>query len=87
VLRVSDEDPGMLRYLAELDIVPGAELVVEGREPFGGPITCRLGRSLRSVGPELAAHVRVEEVAEPATALAPEAAPRKKGGARTPQKE
>ncbi len=62
VLRVSDEDPGMLRYLAELDIVPGAELVVEGREPFGGPIACRLGQSLKSVGPELAAHVRVEEV-------------------------
>jgi len=64
VLRVSDEDPGMLRYLAEIDIVPGAELIVEGREPFGGPITLRLGQTLRSVGPELATHVRVEEIAE-----------------------
>jgi DtxR family Mn-dependent transcriptional regulator len=64
VLRVSDEDPGMLRYLAAIDIVPGAELIVEGREPFGGPITLRVGQTLRSVGPELATHVRVEEIAE-----------------------
>jgi DtxR family Mn-dependent transcriptional regulator len=63
VIRVSDEDPGMLRYLAALDIVPGAELVIEGREPFGGPISIRIGAALRSVGPELAGHVRVEEVA------------------------
>jgi DtxR family transcriptional regulator, Mn-dependent transcriptional regulator len=63
VIRVSDEDPGMLRYLAALDIVPGAELVIETREPFGGPISIRIGAVLRSVGPELAGHVRVEEAA------------------------
>jgi DtxR family transcriptional regulator, Mn-dependent transcriptional regulator len=66
VLRVSDEDPRMLRYLAEIDIIPGASVVVEGREPFGGPITLRLGETVRSVGLELAAHVRVEEIAAPA---------------------
>jgi hypothetical protein len=37
---------------------------VEGREPFGGPISLRLGEILRSVGPELATHVRVEEISE-----------------------
>jgi DtxR family Mn-dependent transcriptional regulator len=66
VIRVSDEDAGMLRYLAEMGIVPGVLLTVEGREPFGGPITLRLGDATRSVGPELAGHVRVEEVEDPA---------------------
>ena len=63
ILRVSDEDPGMLRYLGEMGILPGEEVTVEGREPFGGPITLRVGGAIRSVGPELAAHVRVEEMA------------------------
>ena len=66
VIRVSDEDAGMLRYLAEMGIVPGALLTVEGREPFGGPITLRIGQTIRSVGPELASHVRAEEVVDPA---------------------
>jgi DtxR family Mn-dependent transcriptional regulator len=64
ILRVSDEDGEMLRYLAGMDIVPGVEVVVEGREPFGGPIALRVGKELRSVGPELATHIRVEELAE-----------------------
>ena len=66
VIRVSDEDAGMLRYLAEMGIVPGVLVTVEGREPFGGPITLRLGDATRSVGPELAGHVRVEELEDPA---------------------
>jgi DtxR family Mn-dependent transcriptional regulator len=67
ILRVSDEDGEMLRYLAGMDIVPGVEVVVEGREPFGGPISLRVGTQLRSLGPELATHIRVEELAEPTT--------------------
>ena len=62
IIRVSDEDPGMLRYLGEMGILPGAVVIVEGREPFGGPITLRIGETVRSVGPELAAHIRVEAV-------------------------
>ncbi len=62
IVRVSDEDPGMLRYLGEMGILPGERVTVEGREPFGGPIALRVGTALRSGGPELAAHVRVEEV-------------------------
>jgi DtxR family Mn-dependent transcriptional regulator len=33
VVRVSDDDPEMLRYLAELEIIPGAEIVVVSRAP------------------------------------------------------
>jgi DtxR family Mn-dependent transcriptional regulator len=62
VVRVSDKNPAMLRYLAEADIVPGAELTVMGRVPFGGPINVMLGENIRAIGAELAQQVRVEEV-------------------------
>ena len=60
VVRVSDEDASMLRYLAELDLMPGADLTLLARAPFGGPLTVRLRAGDRIVGQELAAAVRVE---------------------------
>lgn len=60
VVEVSDDDPSMLRYLAELDLTPGAVVTCVGRAPFGGPITVRLGDAERALGPELAQAVRVE---------------------------
>jgi len=60
VVRVADEDAQRLRYLAELDIVLGAEVEVTARAPYQGPITIQLGTGERVVGPALAAQVRVE---------------------------
>ena len=57
VVRVADEDPAMLRYLAELSVVPGKRVTVKARAPYGGPITLVVGRAEISVGPALAAHV------------------------------
>ena len=39
VVRVSDEDGGLLRHLAELSLVPGAEVTVIDRAPYGGALT------------------------------------------------
>ena len=63
VVRVSDEDPEMLRYLGELAITPGAELLIVSKAPFDGPITLRIGSVLHSIGPALAAQVMVEPLA------------------------
>jgi DtxR family Mn-dependent transcriptional regulator len=60
VVRVSDEDGAMLRYLAELGILPGTEVTVVAREPYGGPIGIEVGGARRAVGPALAAQVLVE---------------------------
>ena len=57
VMRVTDEDPAMLRYLADLSVVPGKRVTVKSRAPYGGPITLAVGRQEVSVGPALAAHV------------------------------
>ena len=59
VVRVSDDDPEMLRYLAELQITPGAELLIVSKAPFDGPIMLRIGTTLHSIGPALAAQVMV----------------------------
>ncbi|HJP60371.1 MAG TPA: metal-dependent transcriptional regulator [Gemmatimonadaceae bacterium] len=64
VVRVSDEDPEMLRYLAELSIVPGKRLTVKSRAPFDGPITLIIARQELSIGPALAAQVMVAPVAD-----------------------
>jgi DtxR family Mn-dependent transcriptional regulator len=58
-VRVSDADPAMLRYLAERGVVPGEALTLVDRQPFGGPLTVRLGEAEHALGPELAAAMRV----------------------------
>jgi DtxR family Mn-dependent transcriptional regulator len=57
---VSDSDPAMLRHLAERDIVPGVTLTLTERQPFGGPLTVRVGAQHHHIGGQLAAAMRVE---------------------------
>jgi DtxR family Mn-dependent transcriptional regulator len=64
VVRVADEDPEMLRYLAELAIVPGKRVTVKARAPYDGPITVSVGRQELSIGPALAAQVLVAPIAD-----------------------
>lgn len=58
--RVSDSDPGMLRYLAERGIGPGDELEVVARAPYGGPVEVRVDDAVHPLGVELAAAIRVD---------------------------
>lgn len=67
VVRVSDDDPSLLRYLGELGIVPGAGVRVLDRAPFDGPITLRIGREDRPIGVALAAQILVDESSAPRT--------------------
>jgi DtxR family Mn-dependent transcriptional regulator len=64
VVRVADEDPAMLRYLAELAIVPGKRVTVKSRAPYDGPITLSIGRHELSIGPALASQVLVDPLAD-----------------------
>jgi DtxR family transcriptional regulator, Mn-dependent transcriptional regulator len=59
-VRVSDSDPNMLRYLAELGITPGDRFEVVDRQPFGGPLFVRFHDRVHALGGELAAAMRVE---------------------------
>jgi DtxR family transcriptional regulator, Mn-dependent transcriptional regulator len=65
-VRVSDEDPDMLRYLAEQGIALGDGLEVVDRQPFGGPLFVRFGEHTHALGDRLARAMRVAEVTRPA---------------------
>jgi DtxR family Mn-dependent transcriptional regulator len=62
-VRVSDADPEMLRYLANLGISPGEHLRVLDHQPFGGPLLVGFGadhRQRHTLGGRLARAMRVE---------------------------
>jgi DtxR family Mn-dependent transcriptional regulator len=54
VSRVPDGDPELLRYLAELGLVPGAGVEVVAHAPFGGPVMVRTDRGDHAISRELA---------------------------------
>jgi DtxR family Mn-dependent transcriptional regulator len=60
LVRVSDSDPAMLRYLAELGIAPGDTFEVVERQPFDGPLFVRFGDDVHALGGALASAMRVE---------------------------
>src|SRR3954464_8718443 len=59
VASVPDRDADLLRYLAELALVPGAAVEVVGQAPFGGPVTVRSGSGEHAIARELAAAIAV----------------------------
>ena len=61
--RVRDEDASVLRYLAELHLVPGTEVTITARGPFKGPLYVQVGDTAHIVSDELARSVFVEPVA------------------------
>jgi DtxR family Mn-dependent transcriptional regulator len=63
LVRVSDSDPEMLRYLGARGIRPGDVFAVIDKQPFGGPIFARFGddpEAVHPLGGRLAAAMRVE---------------------------
>jgi DtxR family Mn-dependent transcriptional regulator len=62
LVRVSDSDPEMLRYLSARGIAPGDAFEVLDKQPFGGPIFARFGDEpvVHPLGGRLAAAMRVE---------------------------
>ena len=59
IVRVEDEDPELLRYLASLRFVPGATVSLVKKEPFEGPLTIRVGSRTHVIALPLAGRVFV----------------------------
>ncbi len=64
VVRVSDRDAGLLKYLESLGLVPEAVVTVTGKEPFGGPLWIQVAGRAHPLGDEAARHVFVKRVPE-----------------------
>lgn len=60
--RVPDEDPETLRYLADLALVPGAEIEVVERVPFNGPLRVKVAGREQYLGTDLSRSLEVERV-------------------------
>ena len=61
VARVSDRDPGQLRYLGQLGLYPGAVVTLVELLPFDGPVRVRVAGEEHVIGRPLAAAVHVAE--------------------------
>ncbi len=61
VVRVPDRDPRLLRYLAEIGLVPAADVRVVRREPLDGPLHVRAGDAQQQhvIGRDIAGRISV----------------------------
>lgn len=59
VIRVSDRDPQLLRYLGSMDLIPGSPVMVLERMPFDGLLRIRVSDIEHVVGRQLAEAVFV----------------------------
>jgi DtxR family Mn-dependent transcriptional regulator len=60
VVRVGEQHPDRLRYLADLGLVPGAQLQVRAIAPFEGPVTVQIGEATHPLDRRLAQTIFVE---------------------------
>jgi DtxR family Mn-dependent transcriptional regulator len=65
LVRVSDSNPDMLRYLTDQGIAIGDSVTMMDRQPFDGPCTVTIGSQLHSLGMPLARSMRVQRDADP----------------------
>jgi len=54
IRRVPNDDDELLRYLSKLALVPGKKVKLRRAEPFGGPLTVRIGKAEHAISRELA---------------------------------
>jgi DtxR family transcriptional regulator, Mn-dependent transcriptional regulator len=62
LVRISDADPDILRYLSERGIGLGDAFEVVDKQPFDGPLFVRFGASMHVLGAQLAREMRVGAV-------------------------
>jgi DtxR family Mn-dependent transcriptional regulator len=59
ISRVRDQQPERLRYLADLGLVPGAQLEVVASAPFDGPLSVRIGAGVHPLDRRLAREIYI----------------------------
>ncbi len=65
ISRVRDQHPERLRYLADLGMVPGAQIAVIASAPFDGPLTVRIGEAVHPIDRRLAREIYIVRNALP----------------------
>ncbi|OGL03246.1 MAG: hypothetical protein A3E31_14030 [Candidatus Rokubacteria bacterium RIFCSPHIGHO2_12_FULL_73_22] len=62
ILRIEREEPGLLRDLAALGLLPQTKVEIEEVAPLGGPLLVRVGSARYALGRDVAARILVREV-------------------------
>jgi DtxR family Mn-dependent transcriptional regulator len=62
IQRITTQDPALLRYLEMLGLVPGVEICLEARTPYGDVLTLRIGEARFPIGAAVAQHLLVRFV-------------------------
>jgi DtxR family Mn-dependent transcriptional regulator len=61
VQRVKASDPDLLRYLEELELIPGAQIEIKEHSPFDHNLTIKIGRKSVVLGLNITSQIFVEE--------------------------
>ena len=62
IVKITEEKPDVLRYLATLGLMPGASVKVEEKIPFNGPIVLKVKGASRALGRNVASIIKVKRV-------------------------
>ena len=62
IIKITNEEPKLLHYLATLGLMPKTDLVVQGKAPLKGPIMIRVGRATYAIGQEVAKSIWVKMI-------------------------
>jgi DtxR family Mn-dependent transcriptional regulator len=62
IVRVCDQHPERLRYLADLGLVPSASVEVIASAPFDGPVSVRVGGMIHPIDHRLAREIYVTSI-------------------------
>ncbi|HEU5369550.1 MAG TPA: metal-dependent transcriptional regulator [Ktedonobacterales bacterium] len=65
IQRITTHDPALVRYLEQVGLVPGVELYLEARTPYGDVLTLRVGDTLLPIGATVADHLLVRILEQP----------------------
>lgn len=60
VMKIIDEKEDLLKYLATLGLLPGVEIEVEEKAPFGGPILVKVSEARYALGQEISSIIYVK---------------------------
>lgn len=60
VMKIIDEKEDVLKHLATLGLLPGVEIEVEEKAPFGGPILVKVSEAKYALGREISSSIYVK---------------------------
>lgn len=61
IVKITEEEPELLRYLTTLGLRPGASIEVVEKAPFNGPITVKVAGANRALSRQVAALIEVKK--------------------------